>query len=132
MVRAMRGVTPALSACRRPLHRRLMESGKAYRVTAAIARNSSETHGDLFNLGRPQQDGSLGRVREVYQIKVLGCQTGVQSNFDPHRFSGVVSNHSRYGHIKGLAAVRLADAKREPAGLLPFLRRRGQSARRLR
>jgi len=28
-------------------------------------------------------------VREVYQIKVLGCQIGVQSNFDPHRFSGV-------------------------------------------
>jgi hypothetical protein len=26
--RAMRGVTPALSACRRPLHRRLVESGK--------------------------------------------------------------------------------------------------------
>jgi hypothetical protein len=37
--RAMRGVTPALSACRRPLHRRLAESGKAYCVTAAIARN---------------------------------------------------------------------------------------------
>jgi hypothetical protein len=37
--RATRGVTPALSACRRPLHRRLAESGKAYRVTAAIARN---------------------------------------------------------------------------------------------
>jgi hypothetical protein len=34
----MRGVTPALSACRRPLHRRLAESGKAYCVTAAIAR----------------------------------------------------------------------------------------------
>jgi hypothetical protein len=37
--RAMRGVTLALSACRRPLHRRLAESGKAYCVTAAIARN---------------------------------------------------------------------------------------------
>jgi hypothetical protein len=37
--RAMRGVTPALSACRRPLHRRLAESGKAYCVTAAIARS---------------------------------------------------------------------------------------------
>ena len=36
--RAMRGVTPALSACRRPLHRRLAESGKASCVTAAIAR----------------------------------------------------------------------------------------------
>jgi hypothetical protein len=38
--RAMRGVTPALSARRRPLHRRLVERGKAYCVTAAIARNS--------------------------------------------------------------------------------------------
>jgi hypothetical protein len=37
--RAMRGVTPALSACRRPLHRRLAGSGKASCVTAAIARN---------------------------------------------------------------------------------------------
>ena len=39
IARAMRGVTPALSACRRPLHRRLAESGKASCVTAAIARN---------------------------------------------------------------------------------------------
>src|SRR5262249_20933911 len=28
MVRAIRGVTPALSACRRPFHRRLVESEK--------------------------------------------------------------------------------------------------------
>jgi hypothetical protein len=34
-----RGVTPALSAGRHPLHHRLVESGKAYCVTAAIARN---------------------------------------------------------------------------------------------
>ena len=33
-----------------------------------------------------------GGVREVYQIKVMGCQTGVQSDFDPQRFSNVVSN----------------------------------------
>jgi hypothetical protein len=31
---------------------------------------------------------------ELIQIKLLGCQTDVQSNFDPQRFSGVVSNHS--------------------------------------
>jgi len=38
--RAMRGVTPALSACRRPLHRRLPGEWQAYCVTAAIARNA--------------------------------------------------------------------------------------------
>src|SRR6266498_3053051 len=37
--RAMRGVTPALSACRRPLHRRLVESGKP----TASPRRSPET-----------------------------------------------------------------------------------------
>src|SRR5439155_25949542 len=36
----MRGVTPALSACRRPLHRRLPGEWQAYCVTAAIARNA--------------------------------------------------------------------------------------------
>src|SRR5216684_5727404 len=36
----MRGVTPALSACRRPLHRRLLGEWQAYCVTAAIARNA--------------------------------------------------------------------------------------------
>jgi hypothetical protein len=35
----MRGVTPALSACRRPLHRRLVESGKP----TASPRRSPET-----------------------------------------------------------------------------------------
>src|SRR5262249_8435487 len=38
--RAIRGVTPALSACRRPLHRRLFGEWSAYCVTAAIARSS--------------------------------------------------------------------------------------------
>ena len=38
-VRAMRGVTPALSACRRPLHRRLVESEKP----TASPRRSPET-----------------------------------------------------------------------------------------
>jgi hypothetical protein len=36
----MRDVTPALSARRRPLHRRLLES-EAYYVNAAIARNTN-------------------------------------------------------------------------------------------
>jgi len=48
--------------------------------------------------------------------KGLACQTAFDGNFDPQRFSGVVSNHSKHKHIKG--PVRLADAKREPAGLL--------------
>src|SRR5262245_59059569 len=34
----------------------------------------------------------LAGLLELNQIKLLGCQTGAQSNFDPQRFSGVVSN----------------------------------------
>jgi hypothetical protein len=36
---------------------------KAYRVTAAIARNSIQNSSDLFDLGRAQQNGSPGRIR---------------------------------------------------------------------
>jgi hypothetical protein len=31
-------------------------------------------------------------MREVRQINVRACQTGIQSNVDPQRFSDVVSN----------------------------------------
>src|SRR5262245_21510451 len=48
----MRGVTPALSACRRPLRRRLVESGKPTASPRRSPENSIETHGDLFDLGR--------------------------------------------------------------------------------
>src|SRR5262249_1428281 len=67
----MRGVTPALSACRRPLHRRLMESGKAYRVTAAIARNAIKSHGtcsvSIARSGMAPRDGS----QRVHVLKDL-------------------------------------------------------------
>jgi hypothetical protein len=43
-VRAMRGVTPALLACRRPLHRRLVESEKP----TASPRRSPETRKTAF------------------------------------------------------------------------------------
>jgi hypothetical protein len=33
-------------------------------------------------------------VSEVYQIKVIGCQTTPRGHFDPQRFSSGVSNHS--------------------------------------
>src|SRR5262245_64659605 len=36
---------------------------KAYRVTAAIARNSISNSWDPFDLGRAQQNGSPGRIR---------------------------------------------------------------------
>ena len=44
---------------------------------------------------------------ELNQIKLLGCQTGAQSNFDPQRFSEVVSNHSPSLHDRGVAIVPL-------------------------
>jgi hypothetical protein len=34
----------------------------------------------------------LAGLLELNQIKPLGCQTGAQSNFDPQRLSGAVSN----------------------------------------
>jgi hypothetical protein len=52
--RAMRGVTPALSACRRPLHRRLAESGKP----TASPRRSPETQlasRKIINLARARE-----------------------------------------------------------------------------
>jgi hypothetical protein len=38
--------------------------------------------------------------------------SGVLANFEPQRLSSAPSNHSKHSHIKGLDAVRLADAKR--------------------
>ena len=53
IARAMRGVTPALSACRRPLHRRLAESGKA----SCSPQQSPVT--ETLALGRPQIPAQL-------------------------------------------------------------------------
>jgi hypothetical protein len=47
---------------------------------------------------------------ELNQIKLLGCQTAAQSNFDLQRFSGVVSNRApslTLQRIKRLDALRL-------------------------
>jgi hypothetical protein len=58
---------------------------------------------DFWNLERkvPAADGSLvarvvaaAGLFELNQIKLLGCQTAAQSNFDLQRFSGVVSNRA--------------------------------------
>jgi hypothetical protein len=38
--------------------------------------------------------GGRARLFELNQFNLLGCQTGARSNFDPQRFSGVVSNRS--------------------------------------
>jgi hypothetical protein len=39
----------------------------------------------------------LAGLLELNQIKPLGCQTGAQSNFDPQRFSGALSNQPAGG-----------------------------------
>src|SRR5262245_63335490 len=57
--RAIRGVTPALSACRRPLHRRLLESEKP----TASPQRSPET---------PKQVSRLFRGRNLFDWRFFG------------------------------------------------------------
>jgi hypothetical protein len=45
-------------------------------------------------------------VGGVYQIKGLGCQTGIQSNFDPQRFPGDLSNQPEVKPARGMMNSR--------------------------
>jgi hypothetical protein len=58
--RAMRGVTPALSARRRPFASPPWESGEPIAVTAAIARNWSHSLRQ-FGPGAPRIQSTFGR-----------------------------------------------------------------------
>src|SRR5437763_1106437 len=84
--RAIRGVTPALSACRRPLHRRLRGEWKAYRVTAAIARNSHVLAKDSQHASRPR---ALAHAVQLLRVWAKGKASSKRraNGGDPHPFN---------------------------------------------
>src|SRR5215831_17508965 len=90
--RAMRGVTPALSACRRPLHRRLAESGKP----TASPRRSPETQFKLtgtcsISVARSRMAPRDGLPRDSI-CKKLDCQPSVTADTDAKSVSCALAN----------------------------------------
>src|SRR5262249_36306677 len=88
----MRGVTPALSACWRPLRRRLVEGGKATASPRRSPENSIETQGTRsIPVARSRMAPRDGQPRPSIRNN-LGCQTSATAPPDAKSVSGGLAN----------------------------------------
>src|SRR6266702_844213 len=78
----MRGVTPALSARWRPLHRHLVESGKPTASPRRSPETQFKTHGTCsISVARSRMAPRAG-VTQASPINGLDCQTGLSARLE--------------------------------------------------